>query len=78
MEMILTPDAKEFIDEWRDSRLYVVAHTSGSTGTPKEIRLLKSDMRASAKATLQFFGICENSTLYLPLSPDYILSLIHI
>lgn len=72
MEMILTPDAKEFIDEWRDSRPYVVAHTSGSTGTPKEIRLLKSDMRASAKATLQFFDIRENSTLYLPLSPDYI------
>lgn len=72
MEMILTPEAKDFIDEWRDSRPYVVAHTSGSTGAPKEIRLLKSDMRASAKATLQFFGINGQSTLYLPLSPDYI------
>lgn len=69
---VLTPDAERFLSEWFDERPYVVAHTSGSTGTPKEIRLLKSDMRASAQATIRFFGLTSASTLYLPLSPDYI------
>ncbi len=49
-----------------------MAHTSGSTGRPKEIRLLKSDMLVSAKATNEFFGIGADSLLVLPLSPDYI------
>jgi len=72
MERILTPDAIRFIKEWNNCNDYVVAHTSGSTGTPKEIHLLKRDMRASARATVNFFGLTPNSTLYLPLSPDYI------
>lgn len=72
MALILTPQAEAFIDEWTNPLPYVVAHTSGSTGTPKEIRLLKSDMRASARATIDFFRLSPQSTLYLPLSPDYI------
>lgn len=62
----------EFIDEWKDGRPYIEAHTSGSTGTPKAIRLLKSDMRQSARATNAFFGIDESSVLVSPLSTDYI------
>lgn len=58
--------------EWEDERPYVIAHTSGSTGTPKEIRLLKSDMLASARATVRFFGLAADSCLFLPLSPSYI------
>lgn len=54
METILTPEAKKFIEEWNSPTPYVTARTSGSTGTPKEIRLLKTDMRASAKATINF------------------------
>ena len=61
-----------FLDEWSDDKPYVVAHTSGSTGTPKEIRLLKSDMTLSARATNEFFGIEETSVLVCPLSVDYI------
>lgn len=63
---------EEFITEWRNDLPYVTAHTSGSTGTPKEIRLLKSDMLASARATNTFFGIDEGAVLGLPLSPSYI------
>lgn len=62
----------DFLREWHDERPYIVAHTSGSTGRPKEIRLLKSDMLASARATNGFFGISAASTLALPLSVDYI------
>ena len=63
---------EDFINEWRDASDYIVAHTSGSTGQPKEIRLLKSDMAASAKATNAFFGIDSRSVIGLPLSVDYI------
>ena len=70
--MTLTTEAEEFISEWRNRLPYVTAHTSGSTGKPKEIRLLKSDMRASARATAEFFGLTSASTLWLPLSPSYI------
>lgn len=62
----------EFIDEWNDGLPFVEAHTSGSTGTPKTIRLLKSDMRQSARATNAFFGIDASSVLVSPLSTDYI------
>lgn len=71
-DSILTPESENFIREWNDDTPYVIAHTSGSTGTPKEIRLTKADMRASARATIRFFGLTEQSTLLLPLSPDYI------
>ncbi len=69
---VLTPEAEDFLREWRSSVPYVTAHTSGSTGRPKEIRLLKDDMRASARATAEFFGLTSSSTLALPLSPSYI------
>lgn len=63
---------KQFIDEWHKPLDYIVAHTSGSTGAPKEIRLLKSDMSASARATNEFFGIDASSTIVNPLSCSYI------
>lgn len=72
MELNLTEAARAFIDEWDSPLTYVVAHTSGSTGIPKELHLLKSDMRASARATIKFFDITAASHLYLPLSPSYI------
>lgn len=72
MELILTERCGQFLNEWRDTQPYITAQTSGSTGAPKEIRLLKSDMRASARVTNEFFGITKDSTLLLPLSADYI------
>lgn len=62
----------DFLAEWRSDSPYIEAHTSGSTGTPKVIRLLKSDMRLSARATNAFFGINAASVLVLPLSVGYI------
>ena len=62
----------EFIAEFLDDKPYIMAHTSGSTGKPKPISLAKSDMKASARFTNQFFGLTSQSTLHLCLSPDYI------
>lgn len=62
----------EWADEFLADGEWVAAHTSGSTGRPKEIRLLKSDMIASALATCRFFGIERESRLVCPLSTDYI------
>lgn len=62
----------EFLQEWHNENPYIIAHTSGSTGTPKEIRLLKSDMRQSARATNAYFRITPSSTLASPLSTAYI------
>lgn len=62
----------KFIKEWENSYPHILAHTSGSTGCPKEIKLLKSDMISSARATNSFFGITSESLLLLPLSIDYI------
>ena len=61
-----------FVEEYVGDGDYVIAHTSGSTGTPKEIGLKKSDMKASARLTNEFFCINNGSVLYLPLSPTYI------
>ena len=65
-------EINDFIREWESDCGYIVAHTSGSTGTPKEIRLPKSDMRVSAKATNSRFGITRRSVIAAPLSVDYI------
>ena len=62
----------EFLEYWHSGEPYMEAHTSGSTGTPKVIRLLKDDMKASARATNTFFGIDSSSLLVCPLSLDYI------
>lgn len=62
----------EFLSQWLSGSDHVIAHTSGSTGAPKEIHLLRSDMRASARATVSFFNLGKDSLLGLPLSPDYI------
>ena len=65
-------EINDFIRESESDCDYIVAHTSGSTGTPKEIRLPKSDMRVSAKATNSRFGITRRSVIAAPLSVDYI------
>ena len=67
-----SPETAEFITEFYNNKPHIIAHTSGSTGKPKEIRLLKSDMRASAKLTNKHFNLNEDSVFYLNLSPAYI------
>lgn len=61
-----------FLHEFESDSDYIVAHTSGSTGSPKDIKLLKSDMLASATATNNFFNIGRNSIILSPLSPRFI------
>lgn len=67
-----TDTLDKFMADWLDANDYVEANTSGSTGKPKRIRLLKSDMKASAEATCNFFDIADGSVLVCPLSPTYI------
>lgn len=62
----------DFVEEYFNDKDYVMAHTSGSTGTPKPVKLCKADMVVSARLTNGFFGISNDSVLYLPLSPTYI------
>lgn len=63
---------EQFLNDWRSDSPVIEAHTSGSTGSPKRILLSKSDMKVSAEATCQYFGISSNSLLFLPLSISYI------
>jgi len=73
MELVgSTPESEKFLEEWSSDKPYVIVHTSGSTGEPKEIKLPKSDMIASARATIDFFGIRKGDTLLCPLSTNYI------
>ncbi len=65
-------NAEEFLNIWHDENDYITATTSGSTGKPKEIKLPKRLVEESARRTIKFFGIDEESLLWLPLSPDYI------
>ena len=67
-----TPEVADFLDEWFSPAGFVQGHTSGSTGEPKPLRLLKSDMEASARLTNDFFGITSGTVMLLCLSPDYI------
>ncbi|MDA3879223.1 MAG: AMP-binding protein [Prolixibacteraceae bacterium] len=61
-----------FIVNWIDDSEVIVQKTSGSTGTPKEIRLKKSTMLASARKTLEYFGLTKNDTAWLCLPVAYI------
>lgn len=61
-----------FIKTWLDDNDFVEVKTSGSTGTPKIIRLEKTRMIASAKATGKFFDLKPNDRALLCLPCDYI------
>lgn len=61
-----------FILNWFDNSGYILQKTSGSTGEPKEIKLKKSAMTRSAKATLGFFHLQPGNTAWLCLPVDYI------
>lgn len=65
-------EVESFLRQWESEEAHIVAHTSGSTGAPKEIRLPKSDILVSARATNRRFGINSGSRLLCPLSANYI------
>ena len=64
--------SQDFIVQWLNNNDYIIVHTSGSTGVPKFIKLRKSDMLTSARATCQFFSLTGESVLLSPLSADFI------
>lgn len=63
---------EEFIGQWRDASPTVEVHTSGSTGAPKLLRVEKSRMLASARATCDFLGLKPGDVALLCMSVDYI------
>ncbi|MFV0247536.1 MAG: AMP-binding protein [Tenacibaculum sp.] len=68
----LSEDTHCFFQSWFANKNYITVHTSGSTGKPRAIRLKKSHMINSAKATGAFFNLSEKSTSLLCLSAKYI------
>lgn len=63
---------EEFINHWNDPGDTIEVHTSGSTGMPKVMRVQKSRMRASARATCDFLGLKPGDTALLCMSVDFI------
>ena len=62
----------EFINEWKDASDTIEVHTSGSTGDPKVMRVEKSRMLASARATCDFLRLKSGDSALLCMSVDYI------
>ena len=62
----------DFILEWFSPTESVLVQTSGSTGDPKIIELNKVHMIESAKATIEFFGLEADSSIWLCLPIKYI------
>ncbi len=65
-------DVDIFIEKWESQNDYIIVFTSGSTGQPKQLKLKKSAMIASAKATGHFFNFRKGENILLNLSPTYI------
>ncbi len=61
-----------FIIDWLSDSNEMMAQTSGSTGQPKKIRLQKKFMGASARMTLEFFGLKAGDKALLCLPVKYI------
>lgn len=59
----------DFLDPQRD---YFETATSGSTGAPKMITIQKKYAVASAKNTIDYFGLMPNDTLHLCMNAQYI------
>ena len=62
----------KFVKNWNSKFETISVTTSGSTGKPKLIELSKSQMKASALATISFFNLSSDQTILLALSIDYI------
>jgi len=65
----LEKQVTEFADQWNSGQQLFTAETSGSTGTPKQLTLKREQLLASAKRTLDFFGLRPGNTALLAISP---------
>ena len=61
-----------FVNNWLNGQDSFELNTSGSTGQPKTIQIQKSQMLASALATIDFLKIKQGSTALLCMNPDMI------
>lgn len=61
-----------FLEQWFNADNSLCVKTSGSTGTPKKIRILKEQMRQSARITCNFLGLKKGDSALLCLPVDYI------
>jgi O-succinylbenzoic acid--CoA ligase len=62
----------EFIKNWNSNSDYILQKTSGSTGKPKTIKIQKSQIKASALATLKTLKIEKGNNALLCINPAFI------
>ncbi|MDO4692803.1 MAG: AMP-binding protein [Porphyromonadaceae bacterium] len=65
-------DLLRFLRTWWSDDEYMQVQTSGSTGTPKQLRVSKTSMMQSARATCSFFGLDTSDTALLCMDLRYI------
>lgn len=65
-------ETQQFISQWNEPTDSIEVFTSGSTGIPKAMRVEKTRMVASAKATLKFLGLKAGDSALLCLPIKYI------
>lgn len=65
-------ETQQFISQWNEPSDSIEVFTSGSTGMPKNMRVEKTRMVASAKATLKFLGLKSGDSALLCLPIKYI------
>lgn len=58
----IDPEIHQLLSFWESDNNKITVHTSGSTGSLKKINIYKNQMIASAKNTLGYFEIKDNST----------------
>ncbi|QSE96844.1 AMP-binding protein [Fulvivirga lutea] len=63
---------KEFIASWNKGIQQFKFQTSGSTGKPKTITIKKSQIEASAIATINFLGLKKHTNALLCIKPQFI------
>ena len=70
--MEIDPDIFYFLKFWKSNNESILVNTSGSTGKPKKIVIQKKSLINSAKATLDYFEILNNSKFHCCLPAKYI------
>ena len=68
----IDPEIHQLLSFWESGKDKFIVHTSGSTGNPKKINIYKNQMIESAKNTLHYFDIKNNSTFLNCLPVKYI------
>ena len=62
----------EFLKNWYSKSDKITLNTSGSTGNPKKITFYKTQLKESAKTTINYFNLKKETTALLCLPADYV------